>query len=91
MESLVVFAIILFSLSTKATILFSVETSMSFQIKTSWDNQSIDHPPAQFTFSCKQNDENLTVNFQAPFFNDPPAPPNGVKGKPFPELWDYEG
>ena len=93
MESLTVVALaaILFSFTTTATILFSVESSMSFEIKTSWDNQSLDHQPAKFTLSCEQNDDNLTVHFKAPFFNDPPAPPNGVKGKPFPQLWEYEG
>ena len=91
MESITVIAIILFSFTTTATILFSVESSMSFEIKTSWDNLSLDHQPTKFTLSCQQNDDHLTVHFKGPFFNDPPAPPNGVKGKPFPQLWDYEG
>lgn len=90
-STVVLFAIIVFLFTTTATILFSVESSMSFEIKTSWENQSVDHQPAEFTLSCEQNDDHLTVHFKAPFFNDPPAPLNGVKGKPFPQLWDYEG
>ena len=72
MESItvMVIAIIIFSFTTTATILFSLESSMSFEIKTSWDNLSLDHQPTKFTLSCQQNDDHLTVHFKAPFFND---------------------
>ena len=91
MKTLSIVTTILFSFTTIGAILISVETSMNYAIKTSWDNQTVNHQPVKFSLSYQQNTDNLDCRIEAPFFNDPAAPQNGVKGKPFPKLWDYEG
>jgi len=63
---------------------------MHFTINKQWDSTPITHTtPAQIHLSWKQNDDFITADFKAQFFNDPKAP-DGPAGKPFPKLWDYE-
>ena len=61
---------------------------MIFEIATQWDGKPIDHAPVKLKL---QNDssESISLEIDAPFFDDPK--PAGVAGKPFPQLWDYEG
>ena len=61
---------------------------MEFAIKTKWNSESVDHEPITVTLSSTQDGVRVAVT--APFFNSPPAPV-GKPGKPFPQLWDYEG
>ena len=61
---------------------------MSYEINTLWNGEPIDHDP--ITITLEGNSEELYMNIDAPFFNDP-APPNGKAGEPFNHLWEYEG
>ncbi|XP_059409377.1 UPF0462 protein C4orf33 homolog [Carassius carassius] len=62
-------------------------TVMEFHIKHSWDSLCVDHKPVKIRFS--PGEDGLLMQFNAPFFNDPPAPA-GPPGEQFPGLWDYE-
>ncbi|NXP38621.1 CD033 protein, partial [Leiothrix lutea] len=61
---------------------------MEFRIKHRWDGLPVSHEPV--TIVLRPDNAGLLMEVQAPFFNDPPAPP-GEPGKPFGGLWDYEG
>lgn len=61
---------------------------VQYQIKTTWDSIPVMHVPVTITF--KPDDEGLVMEVNSLFFDDPPAPP-GEPGKPFDQLWDYEG
>ena len=60
---------------------------MEFRILTQWDSVEIDHEPVHVKLTKLDNCVGLEVD--APFFDDPK--PDGEVGKPFPNLWDYEG
>ncbi|NWS73450.1 CD033 protein, partial [Crotophaga sulcirostris] len=60
---------------------------MEFAIKHTWDGLPVSHEPV--TIVLKADSTGLIMEVNAPFFNDPPAPP-GEPGKPFSRLWDYE-
>lgn len=61
---------------------------MTFSISRTWDDQDTSHDPIKINLYAQ--DENIIMEIQAPFFNDPSAP-DGESGKPFNKLWDYEG
>lgn len=61
---------------------------MEFTIEHTWDDLPVSHKPV--TIGLKSYDGGLLMVVNAPFFNDPPAP-LGEPGKPFRNLWDYEG
>jgi hypothetical protein len=76
--------------TTITTTQTSTQASMSFEyeIKSTWNNQPIDHEPIRIKLERNElNDLNITIN--APFFNDPPKPDKKVGD--FFNLWDYEG
>ncbi|XP_053317286.1 UPF0462 protein C4orf33 homolog [Spea bombifrons] len=60
---------------------------MEFRIEHEWDSSPVTHDPV--TICLKPAKEGLLIAVNAPFFNDPPAPP-GPSGEAFPGLWDYE-
>ncbi|XP_076868903.1 UPF0462 protein C4orf33 homolog [Brachyhypopomus gauderio] len=60
---------------------------MEFSIEQTWDSLPVGHAPVKILFSPGEG--GLTMSVDAPFFNDPAAPP-GPPGQPFPGLWDYE-
>ncbi|XP_029448482.1 UPF0462 protein C4orf33 homolog [Rhinatrema bivittatum] len=60
---------------------------MEFRIEHTWDGLPVNHEPARI--QLKPWVEGLLMEVNAPFFDDPPAPP-GEPGKPFDKLWDYE-
>ena len=62
---------------------------LTYVIKTTWDNRPINHDPAKITLSWKPNDDFITAEFEAVYFDDPA--PQGPRGQPFPQLWNYEG
>jgi hypothetical protein len=62
--------------------------SLEYEIKTTWNNQPIDHEPIRI--KLERNDQSdLNITITAPFFNDPPKPDKKVGD--FFNLWDYEG
>lgn len=61
---------------------------MDFEIHKTWDNKPTEHDPIRINLYTK--DDQIVMEINAPFFNDPPAP-EGEAGKPFNKLWDYEG
>lgn len=61
---------------------------MDFKIEHTWDGFPVKHEPVLVRLS--PGDEGVMMEVNAPFFNDPPAP-LGEPGKPFNELWNYEG
>ncbi|XP_046355252.2 UPF0462 protein C4orf33 homolog isoform X2 [Haliotis rufescens] len=60
---------------------------MDFSVTTTWDGESVTHPPVRIKLSAHEDGCLMTV--RAPLFNDPPAPPR-ERGAPVPGLWDYE-
>ena len=65
------------------------ETTMNFKIDSLWNSTPItDHLPVQLALSSTANKDNLLIEIDAPFFDDP-APPLSSPG-PFSELWRYE-
>lgn len=62
---------------------------MKFKINTAWNRWPIDHDPVIISLD-RDRCNNVIPTVDAPFFNDPPSP-GGMRGKPFPGLWDYEG
>ncbi len=63
---------------------------MNFSITSLWNSFPItDHRPIQITFSSTDDKDNLFVEIDAPFFNDPP-PPSPPPVGPYPGLWNYE-
>lgn len=61
---------------------------MDFKIENTWDGFPVRHEPVCIKLS--PGDKGVKMEVSAPFFNDPPAP-RGEPGKPFSELWNYEG
>lgn len=61
---------------------------MDFKIEHTWDGFPVTHEPVFVRLN--PGDRGVMMEVSAPFFNDPPAP-LGEPGKPFNELWDYEG
>ncbi|UJR32611.1 hypothetical protein I4U23_020071 [Adineta vaga] len=62
---------------------------MNFTIRRLWNSTVIsNHSPIQITLSSTADRNDLLVEINAPFFNDP-APAMTPPG-PFPELWNYE-
>jgi hypothetical protein len=61
---------------------------MDFKIEHTWDGFPVGHQPVSVRLSPGEG--GVVMEVRAPFFNDPPAP-LGEPGKPFNELWDYEG
>ena len=62
--------------------------SMEFSISKQWDGEKIDHDPVILKLSTA-NEGSVCLEVDAPFFDDPR--PAGPGGRPFPQLWDYEG
>eukprot|EP00794_Sanderia_malayensis_P007400 gene7401-8220_t len=62
--------------------------SMSFEIRSQWHDQPIDHEPVKLFLKSNSESNSLDIEVEAPFFDDPA--PNGKPGQPFPQLWDYE-
>ena len=63
--------------------------ALTFEITQQWDGRPTGHDP--ITLQLSKSDENtITMEVNAPFFNDP-GNPGGEAGKPFDQLWDYEG
>ncbi|XP_037352251.1 UPF0462 protein C4orf33 homolog isoform X2 [Talpa occidentalis] len=60
---------------------------MDFKIEHTWDGVPVTHEPVCVRLSPQ--DEGVTLEVCAPFFNDPPGPA-GEPGQPFSQLWDYE-
>ncbi|XP_020637196.3 UPF0462 protein C4orf33 homolog [Pogona vitticeps] len=60
---------------------------MEFKIENTWNNFPVSHDPVMIKLTPENAGILMEVN--APFFNDPPAPP-GEPGRPFNGLWDYE-
>ncbi|XP_068227156.1 uncharacterized protein [Palaemon carinicauda] len=65
------------------------QSQLEYNITTTWNGGDINHDPIQLTLSGSPDGEYLELGIEAPFFNDPPAPP-GPAGQPFYGLWDYE-
>ena len=61
---------------------------MNFSVTQQWNGTPVDHEPVTLTLQPGGGGVKMVV--KAPFFDDPPNP-GGVPGKPFPQLWDYEG
>ncbi|XP_070554807.1 UPF0462 protein C4orf33 homolog [Ptychodera flava] len=64
--------------------------TLTFQIKTQWNSIPIDHQPVVIRLSRNHDNNHINLEVDSPFFNDPAAPVGQV-GKPFQQLWDYEG
>ena len=65
--------------------------TMTFEITQRWDGRPSGHDPITVTLSTShKSDDAITLEVNAPFFNDP-GNPGGEPGKPFDKLWDYEG
>ncbi|ETE69092.1 hypothetical protein L345_05116 [Ophiophagus hannah] len=60
---------------------------MEFKIEHTWNSLPVSHDPVIIKLSPEK--AGILMELNAPFFNDPPAPP-GEPGKPFNGLWDYE-
>uniref|UniRef100_A0A8C6VEK6 Chromosome 4 open reading frame 33 n=1 Tax=Naja naja TaxID=35670 RepID=A0A8C6VEK6_NAJNA len=60
---------------------------MEFKIEHTWNSLPVSHDPIIIRLSPEKG--GILMELNAPFFNDPPAPP-GEPGKPFNGLWDYE-
>ncbi|XP_013907579.1 PREDICTED: UPF0462 protein C4orf33 homolog isoform X2 [Thamnophis sirtalis] len=61
---------------------------MEFKIEHTWNSFPVSHDPIIISLSPEK--AGILMELNAPFFNDPPAPPV-EPGKPFNGLWDYEG
>ncbi len=63
--------------------------TMKFSIEKLWNSSPItNHRPVQITLSSINDKNDLLIEIDAPFFNDP-APKSSSPG-PYPELWNYE-
>ncbi|XP_064084860.1 uncharacterized protein LOC135200292 isoform X1 [Macrobrachium nipponense] len=65
------------------------QSQLEFNITTTWNGGDIKHDPIQLVLTGSPDGEYLDLAIEAPFFNDPPAPP-GPAGQPFYGLWNYE-
>ncbi|CAF1344059.1 unnamed protein product [Adineta steineri] len=64
---------------------------MQFSIKTLWNSKPItDHRPVQITLSTTNDKDHLSIEIDAPFFNDPAPISKSLAPTPYPELWNYE-
>lgn len=66
----------------------SVRRRIRYSIGTFWNGVPTNHPP--INFMLEGNSEELTINVEAPFFDDPP-PPGGKPGQAYTHLYKYEG
>ncbi|XP_063075678.1 UPF0462 protein C4orf33 homolog isoform X2 [Engraulis encrasicolus] len=64
----------------------AISAEMEYSIYHTWDSLPVNHDPVKIRFSPGEG--GLRMQVEAPFFNDPTAPP-GPPG-PFPGLWDFE-
>lgn len=62
---------------------------MKVDIRTTWDSDDVDYNPIHIELCWNLNDDFLTANFSAPFYDDPESA-NGLPGEPCAQLWDYE-
>ncbi|XP_076995709.1 UPF0462 protein C4orf33 homolog [Tamandua tetradactyla] len=60
---------------------------LEYRIRTTWDSMPVLHRPVTIAF--RPGTHGLLMEVNAPFFDDPPAPP-GPAGQPFNGLWEYE-
>ncbi|XP_051893595.1 UPF0462 protein C4orf33 homolog isoform X2 [Pristis pectinata] len=60
---------------------------MEFTITKTWDSSPVSHKG--ITLTLKPDDEGILMEVNAPFFNDPLSP-DGPRGKPYNQLWNYE-
>lgn len=67
---------------------FLQSLQMDFKIQYTWDGFPVKHEPVFVRLN--PGDGGVMMEVSAPFFNDPPAP-LGEPGKPYNELWNYEG
>ncbi|CAF2027769.1 unnamed protein product [Rotaria magnacalcarata] len=66
--------------------------AMKFSIATLWNSVPItNHRPVQISLSSTNDKDQLLIEIDAPFFNDP-APVSSPSSPPgsYPELWNYE-
>lgn len=63
-------------------------SSISFDIATTWDSKPVDHRPVRISIGREQNGS-LPITITGPLFNSPPGP-SAPKGN-VPGLWNYEG
>ncbi|XP_068126257.1 UPF0462 protein C4orf33 homolog [Hyperolius riggenbachi] len=61
--------------------------TLTYRITTTWHSEEVLHDPVTITF--KPDLDGLLLEVNAPFFDDPAAPPSKL-GEPFNGLWDYE-
>jgi hypothetical protein len=67
----------------------AISTTLNFTIKNLWNSSLIiEHRPVQLILSSSVDKNNLLIEIDAPFFDDP-APLSSPPG-PFPKLWNYE-
>ncbi len=64
--------------------------TLTFEITQQWDGSPTGHDPIMVTLSNSIKPDFITMEVNAPFFNDP-GNPGGEPGKPFDKLWEYEG
>jgi hypothetical protein len=63
--------------------------TIDFTIENLWNSTLIvDHSPIRLTLSSTTDKNNLLIEIDAPFFDDPA--PSSTSPGPFPELWNYE-
>ncbi|KAK3853212.1 hypothetical protein Pcinc_040234, partial [Petrolisthes cinctipes] len=64
----------------------SLEGLFRYQLTTTWDSKPLSSTPVELTLQGFE--AGVELNVTAPFYDDPA--PNGIPGKPFYGLWDYE-
>ena len=63
---------------------------MEFRIAQQWDGAALGHAGIEIRLQPSPAGDAVVMEMNGPFFNDP-GNPGGAVGKPFPNLWDYEG
>lgn len=63
---------------------------MNFEIIKTWDGVELSEGQYKMMLTPSENGNDLVISVRGPLFNVPPAP-EGDPGKPFHQLWDYEG
>ena len=63
---------------------------MEFRIAQQWDGAALGHAGIEIRLQPSPAGDAVVMEMNGPFFNDP-SNPGGAVGKPFPNLWDYEG
>lgn len=66
----------------------TVDSAMTYQIKTTWDGLPVDHEPITISL-IGRGDKGVEIRVRAPFFGLP-GNPGGKPGEPFDKLWNYE-